>query len=275
MTSGEGGRLRDLHSHLIPGVDDGAPELDDALEGVARMIDAGIGAIVTTPHLRGSLTRDPAEMERVLAVEDDAWTTLSEAVAERHPDLRLERGHEVRLDVPDPDLSDPRLRLAGTSYALVEWARFRIPPASRAALEGLCEEGVRPILAHPERYSELLEDPDLVESWRSAGALFQVNHGSLVGRYGADARRRAFALLERGWVDLLSSDFHGHAAEPLPVEEAREALEHAGGEEAFRLLTEENPRRVLDDEELLPVPALVVERGLWGRLLGLFGAEAS
>lgn len=270
MTSGEGGRLRDLHSHLIPGVDDGAPELDDALEGVARMIDAGIGAIVTTPHLRGSLTRDPAEMERVLAVEDDAWTTLSEAVAERHPDLRLERGHEVRLDVPDPDLSDPRLRLAGTSYALVEWARFRIPPASRDALEGLCEEGVRPILAHPERYSELLEDPDLVESWRSAGALFQVNHGSLVGRYGADARRRAFALLERGWVDLLSSDFHGHTTEPLPVEEAREALEHAGGEEAFRLLTEENPRRVLDDDELLGVPALVVERGLWGRLLGLF-----
>ena len=238
------------------------------------MVAAGMAGVVTTPHLAGSLTREPGELDRVLAEEEAPWERLTEAVADRHPGLRLERGHEIRLDVPDPDLSDPRLRLAGTSYALVEWARFRIPPGSVRALEGLGEAGVRPILAHPERYGGLQREPGTVEGWREAGALLQVNHGSLVGRYGADARRRAFWLLERGWADLLSTDFHGRPEEPLMVEEAREVLSHAGGEEAFRLMTEENPTRVLDDRELLAVPPLVVERGLWGRLLGLFGAEA-
>lgn len=268
MSSPEAGRLRDLHSHLIPGVDDGAPDLEDALSGVGRMIDAGIGTIVTTPHLKASVTRDRAALETALEPEEEAWERLVEAVGERFPELRLERGHEIRLDVPDPDLGDDRLRLAGTSYALVEWARFRIPPASGAALERLREEGIRPVLAHPERYGELLGDPDLVESWRSAGTRLQVNHASLVGGYGNEARRRAFWLLERGWVDLLSSDFHGHATEPLAVDDAREALEDVGGEEAFRLLTEENPGRVLEDRDLLPVPPLVAERGLWSRLLG-------
>lgn len=274
MISEAEGHLTDLHSHLIPGVDDGAPRLDDALEGLDRMRDAGIAAAVTTPHLQGSLTRDPEELERVLAHEDEAWNELSAAVAERHPDLRLERGHEVRLDVPDPDLSDERLRMAGTSWVLVEWARFRIPPGSREAVEGLVDQGWGPILAHPERYGGLLRNPEVVEEWRSAGARLQVNHGSLVGRYGADARRRAFWLLERGWVDLLSTDFHGRPDQPLLVAEAREALEDVGGEEVFRVLAQENPGRILEDRELLPVPPLVVERGLWGRLLGVFGAEA-
>lgn len=274
MSSGAEGHLTDLHSHLVPGVDDGAPRLDDALEGVGRMRDAGIAAAVTTPHLQGSLTRDPGELERVLAAEDEAWSDLSSAVGERHPDLRLERGHEVRLDVPDPDLSDERLRLAGTSWALVEWARFRIPPGSREAVEDLVDRGWRPILAHPERYGGLLRTPEVVEEWRGAGARLQVNHGSLVGRYGADARRRAFWLLERGWVDILSTDFHGRRDQPLLLAEAREALEDVRGGEVFRLLTEENPGRVLEDRDLLPVPPLVVERGLWARLLGLFGAEA-
>ena len=129
-----GGTVSDFHSHLVPGVDDGAQTLEDALEAVQRMIDAGIGRVLTTPHLRGSLTHDRSELERRLAEVDVAWESISEAVQRRFPGVEFSRGHEVMLDVPDPDLSDVRLRLAGTDFVLIEWPRLQIPPRTEPVL---------------------------------------------------------------------------------------------------------------------------------------------
>ena len=121
----DGGLVSDFHSHLVPGVDDGAQTLEEALGAVQRMVDIGIGRILTTPHLRGSLTHDGPELERRLAEVDVAWTAISEAVERRFPGVEFRRGHEVMLDVPNPDLSDARLRLAGTAFVLIEWPGCR------------------------------------------------------------------------------------------------------------------------------------------------------
>jgi protein-tyrosine phosphatase len=263
-------RVGDLHSHLVPGVDDGARTLEEAIEAVERMVAAGIGRIVTTPHLNASLTRDSGLLGTWLDEVDTSWQTLAERAQQRFPDVELLRGHEVMLDVPDPDFSDARIRMAGTSFVLVEWPRLQIPPMTQRVIERIVNAGYRPILAHPERYSGMKQDLDVAGAWRSAGAYLQVNHGSFAGRYGPDAGGVASELLARGWVDLLSSDFHARAHLEIHLEDAEAFLAAHDGLEQLRLLTVDNPGRVIRDELPLAVPPLRTRKGIWERFTRIF-----
>lgn len=265
--------LADLHSHLIPGVDDGARTVEDTVEGLARMVERGYGRVLTTPHLDASLTRDPSALEARLEEVREGWEGMVGTVEERWPDLDFRRGFEVMLDVPDADFSDPRLRLGGTRFILVEWPRMQVPPHSTEVLSRLKFAGLNPIIAHPERYAGL--DPGLrvVEKWLETGAWLQVNNGSFVGRYGPNAQTVAFRLLKRGWIHYLSSDFHGRPHLSLYMDEAQEELRSRGGEEQLALLARVNPSRVFDDEDPLPVAAVTGETGLWNRIRDLFVNE--
>lgn len=267
--------LGDLHNHLVPGVDDGAPTLDDALEGIGRMWEAGIRRIVTTPHLEGSLTHEPDGFDAFLERLDEAWASVKSAVDDRFPELDFRRGHEIMLDIPDVDFSEERIRLGGTSFVLVEWPRLHVPPETPRVVSRIRFGGLKPIIAHPERYSGVGKELTIMGEWRRMGAYLQVSYGSFMGRYGDRARKRAYRLLERGWIDYLSTDFHGRPHLDLYLDEAREILEKVGAEEQFELLAGTNPRRLMDDEEPLPVPGIERESGLWERLRGLFGHGGS
>ena len=267
----EGGvELTDLHSHLVAGVDDGARTLEDSLDGLGRMMAVGVTDVVTTPHAQGSLTRAPAEFEAWIGNVDARWSELSKAAADSFPSLRLGRGHEVMLDIPDPDLSDARLHLGDTSYVLVEWPRLQVPPGTVPVLDRLIQSGVRPLIAHPERYAGVDRGLSLFVEWRRVGARLQCNYGSLLGRYGPAARVAALRLLERGWVDCMSTDFHGRSHLKLFIREARELLGSAGADEAWVILTGVNPRRILQDEEPIPVPLVEMPTNIWGRMRDLF-----
>lgn len=259
----------DIHSHLVPGVDDGARDVTAVLGAVERFTRLSIRRIVTTPHIDGSLTLDPERLEERLSTVSAAWDRAAEAIGEHFPEVEFHRGHEVLLDVPNVDFSDPRIRMAGTSFVLVEWPRLQLPPGTVRALRRIRERGYRPIVAHPERYSGMGQSIEMAAQWRDAGAYLQVNYGSLVGRYGAAAQSVADRLLRRGWVDYLASDFHGHARLRIYKTEATVVLEELGAEEVIMYLCRTNPGRVLSDEEPLPVPVLPVERGFWARLKGM------
>ncbi len=258
----------DFHNHLIPGVDDGATDLAQALDGLKAMESEGVHTIITTPHFEGSLTHNPDAFAARMAELDTAWNALSGLVETQFPLLRLARGVEVRLDTPDPDLSDARLRLGGSSFVLVEFDRFTIPPGSTEALFKLKRRGITPILAHPERYSGIRRGMDLVEEWRKVGCYLQVNSGSLLGRYGDTAYQVALKLLERGCVDYLSSDYHARGRPA--VRQARDLLLDMGGEEQAELLTLRNPGRILNNEPPLDVPPLQPRRAWWRRLQKIF-----
>ena len=262
--------LVDIHNHLVPGVDDGARDLEAVLDSVQRFTRLSVRRIVTTPHIDGSLTLDPERLEDRLSAVSAAWERAAEAIGQSFPEVEFRRGHEVLLDVPEVDLTDPRMRMAGTSFVLVEWPRLQLPPGTVRVLRRIREAGYRPIVAHPERYAGMANAIDVVAQWRDSGAYLQVNYGSLVGRYGATAQAIADRLLRRGWADYLASDFHGHARLKVHMAEASEVIEGLGGEEALMYLSRTNPGRVLSDEEPLPVPALPVERGFWARLKGIF-----
>lgn len=264
--------LTDLHSHLVPGVDDGARDLDDALEGVGRMVDRGIRTIVTTPHLAGSLTLDPQGLEERLTEVDAAFEAVERAVRERYPDVSFMRGHEVMLDRPEAHLEDPRIRLGDSRVVLAEWPRLRVPPGTARVLRALREQGVQIMIAHPERYGGYDEQLSAVEEWRAEGAFLQINYGSFTDRYGPRARLLAFRLLERGWVDCLASDFHGREHLRLYVNEAREVFRALDAEESWTLLSSTNPGRIARGEEPLLVPPVESSRGFLERLRALFRA---
>ena len=157
-----------------------------------------------------------------------------------------------------------------TPYVLVEWPGLQVPPGTGPALDRLAQEGIRPVIAHPERYRGLDRDLNLPGEWRSRGALLQVNHASVAGLYGEQPRRNAFALLERGWVDLMASDFHGRSHLSPCLDKARSALLDAGGGPQFGLLAGVNPGRIMAGEGPLPVPPLPIRPGFLDRIKAVF-----
>lgn len=288
----------DLHSHLVPAVDDGARNAFDARDGLAVLASDGVRRVVATPHVQASILADPAARSRRMTELDMGWQLLRNVREELPEDAPvLERGIELLLDAPEPDLSDPRLRLAGGSAVLVEFPFLRIPMYAERQLGGLLEAGWVPVVAHVERYAEIGRSLGQIARWREMGAVIQVNAGSLLGRYGARARRRAWHLLASGWVGLLASDYHARGGPPS-LREARALLlrqaratgdgawggpgdgagrsrgeEDGGGERgagsvrsATRLLMGENPRRLLESRRVLPVPPLS-RRPAWRRWL--------
>jgi protein-tyrosine phosphatase len=264
----------DFHNHLIPGVDDGAQTRADSAVALARFRAEGATQIITTPHFMGSLTLDPVRGEERLSVLDDGWDALREVVAADAvrvgSAMRVERAAEIMLDVPDPDLSDERLRLAGGPFVLVEYPMLRLPPVNaELALVGLRSRGWTPVVAHPERYRNL--DPTLVElaRFRRAGAFLQMNAGSLFGDYGKTAAGHARQILLAGEADYVASDYHARG-EP-GIRRFVRALVDAGFSEQAELLTVTNPGRLLTGEPPLRVPPITAKtesRSLWERLFG-------
>jgi protein-tyrosine phosphatase len=246
----------DLHSHVIPGVDDGARDLAESQAALRVLAEQGMATVVASPHVDGSLTLSPGRLAARLGEIDAGWAELYAA----HGDaaLKLRRGVELKLDVPEVDLTDARLRLGGGRAVLVEFPFLTVPPRSAAALSAIRQSGYVPVLAHPERYAGAAGEMRLARSWLEAGAVFQVNAGSLLGRYGADARRTALALLARGWVACMASDYHSRGA-PL-ILEVRALLERWGCRAQLELLLAENPARLLRDEPCRAVDP-VVPRG--------------
>ncbi len=262
------GGIVDFHSHLIPGVDDGSMSVQQSLDSLAAFAAQGVTTVVTTPHFDASLTRDPALLERRLGQFDRAWALLTEAAAKVSGLPLLQRGAEVMLDEPDVDLSDPRIRLAGGPFVLCEFPGLRLPPNAEWGVQNLVRRGWRPIVAHPERYRNLDAELGALARLRAAGAVFQMNSGSLLGHYGEEAERVSRRLLALGWVEYLSSDHHARGT-PATARAVALLREHGGAQQAVRL-TEENPGRMLVGDAPVEVPPVEIAVGNspWWKRLG-------
>ncbi|MFV1987552.1 MAG: tyrosine-protein phosphatase [Gemmatimonadota bacterium] len=253
--------LIDLHSHVLPGVDDGAQDLPQALDALGDLEAQGVTRVVATPHFRASLLEQPARAAARLGQFDEAYRDLSEALRTSDLSITLGRACEFKLDAPVADLSDPRLRLDGTRFALVEFGSFQLPPFAGNQLRAIRDAGWTPVLAHPERYFGVERAFERAARWVSEGTLLQVNARSLSGGYGPMARQVAAELLARGWVTCVAGDHHARGRPEWPA--ALELLRTAGSpdgttsgpggvdpatESWIRGLVFGNPERLLADE---------------------------
>ncbi|HEX6132521.1 MAG TPA: CpsB/CapC family capsule biosynthesis tyrosine phosphatase [Longimicrobiales bacterium] len=254
----------DFHNHVIPGVDDGASDDAEAAAALRAFLAQDTRHIIATPHVNGSLTLRPARLAERLDGIDAGWDRLKAVARQETPEMKLHRGAEVMLDTPDPDLSDERLRLAGTNFALCEFPYMTVPPNSTGVLHRIVATGVTPVIAHPERYVGVDSGCALARQWRAAGALLQVNAGSVTGRYGDAARINALALFEQGLVDYMCSDFHARGR-PATAE-ARAILSDGGGDQQLEQLLQVNPRRLVDGQPPLPVEPLHIRLSVRDRI---------
>lgn len=264
----------DFHNHLIPGVDDGARDSSFSAGALAAFRRAGVQQVIVTPHFEGSLTRSADRMAARMDELDVGWARLRDVVADDAREfgtpMRVERGAEVMLDIPDPKLDDARLRLAGTKFVLVEYPSMQMPAVNAAlAIEVLRRDGWVPVVAHPERYRNL-ESLAQLQDLLAAGALLQVNAGSLVGEYGRTAQRNVVEILAAGLASFACADYHARG-EPATTRFAQ-ALGGSGFAAQAELLLATNPGRLLNDEMPLDVPPIAEKGGVgaswWKRLLG-------
>lgn len=242
----------DIHTHLLPGVDDGSPSLDVSLPILERFADEGVEVVICTPHLEAS---------RAARAPHERYDAIFSELRERAPrGITLLRGWEIMLDAPDVALDDRRLGLGGSTAVLVEFPRMNVPREAARELMRLRMSGLIPVLAHPERYWGCT--PDMIREWRNAGAAIQMDAAMLLG--GAASSKLARVLLMQGLVDCIASDNHG---DQRSLSGARQWLLEVEATEQAELLTRGNARRMLDGQEPLPVAPLPdVGRGMLARL---------
>lgn len=241
----------DLHTHLLPGVDDGSESVAQSAAVLRRFHEQGVKAVCCTPHLRAS------DIPQAPCDEMDAL--LGQVAAEAPQGMTLKRGFEIMLDVAGAPFTDRCLSLGRSRYLLVEFPRLMAAEAGVHALRQVAAQGFVPLLAHPERYAACT--PDAALAWRNAGAKLQVDATTLL----ADTRRadRARALVQLGLADIIASDNHG---DNRNLAAAVEWLETHGARHQAHLLASANPRAVLDDAELAPVPAVRFRRSWYTAL---------
>ena len=240
----------DLHCHILPGVDDGAVTLADAVAMCRLAAADGCTVMVATPH-----QRHPSFPDATRDALEAALAELVGALAGEAPEVRL--GAEIRVDSELlGDLEAPGgsgFALAGSRYLLLEFPRAEVGPPPEDVVHELRLEGWRPVIAHPE-VLPWLETPRLA-GLVEHGALLQVTGAAVTGEFGRGPHEKVWELLEDGLVHFVASDSHSPTWRAPGLSKARASIERRLGAAAARLLVEENPAAVLTDTPLAAGPA--------------------
>jgi protein-tyrosine phosphatase len=260
--------LIDLHSHLLPGIDDGSKDLVTSL-AMARMASAdGISTMACTPHiLPGVYNNDGPAIRRAVA-------RLAQSIAEAGLPISLVTGADVHI-APDlaAQLRDGRaLTINDSRYLLLEPPHHVLPPRLEDLIFGLQAAGYVPILTHPERLSWVEGHYDLIRRLVSSSVLMQITAGSLMGRFGRRPRYWGERMLDEGLCHLLATDAHNTERRAPRMADARELVaKRLGDDEAINLVLR-RPQAILNNlspAELPPLPQAEAYEAptLWSNLV--------
>lgn len=199
----------DMHSHIIPGIDDGAQNMEQSIILIKKLIDLGYTKIITTPHIMADYYRNTPDI--ILAGLDNVRTELQR----QNIDINIEAAAEYYLDETfEAKLDSGKILTFGDNYILFELS-FANPPSNlEYIIQKMNDKGYKPILAHPERYPYFTNGLDDYYRIKEYGCYFQINTISFTGYYDKASQRIANELLNSSMIDFLGSDMHHpkHAA---------------------------------------------------------------
>lgn len=230
----------DIHCHLLPGIDDGAGDIETALQLARMAVDNGIEKAVLTPHIQ------PGLYDNTRTGIESALADFRGALAEAGIPLDVRAAAEMRIT---PEISRlleqdelPLLgELNGDKVFLLEFPHSHIPPGSDRLIDRLLNHGIRPLIAHPERNKDVIRHLEKITPFVAAGCLLQLTAGSVAGQFGEACAQRSREMLERDWVTVLASDAHNINHRPPDLQPGRQAAAEITGEETSWKLVRDNP----------------------------------
>ena len=194
----------DIHSHLIPGIDDGSPDMNTSISFLENLLELGYEKVITTPHIMMDLYPNNS---RIIC---DGLENLKVELKKRNIKIEIEAAAEYFLDshfeklINDNDI----LSFGNKKYVLFEMSFITPSQNFEEAIFNLLTKGYTPILAHPDRYSYWHENKKIFPYIRELGCLMQINIPSLLGYYGKPIKNLAFRLIKEGYIDFLGTDMH-------------------------------------------------------------------
>lgn len=248
----------DIHTHILPGVDDGAEDIYDSIEMASLAYEYGTKVIVATPHCN-----IPGEYDNYFGSEYiRTFQKTKEIIQRERPGITLLAGMEV---FATEDL--PRLLTEGkvfpinrSRYVLMEFDFGEDPDFADEVLRQVKEVRAVPLIAHAERYEFVQDDPRIVYRWKKMGYEVQVNKGSFLGRFGEDARRTAYELLNHNLVTAVASDAHSPIRRTTCMADAYDYLSEEYSSEYLNILFDVNPRNICNGEKTIQFRRIPFEK---------------
>ena len=194
----------DIHSHLIPGIDDGSPDMETTILLLKKFIDLGYKKVITTPHIMSDYYKNTP------AIILSGLDKVKAEIIKNNLDIVIEAAAEYNLEPEFEDLLEKNnlLTFGTDKYLLFELSFFDEPPRLNEIIWKMREKGLSPVLAHVERYAYWHKDYDKIEEMINRGVKLQVNIGSIIGAYGPEVKKVAEKLIEDQVIDFIGSDCH-------------------------------------------------------------------
>lgn len=238
----------DIHCHILPGVDDGAGNMSDAVEMAALAASSGIKSIIVTPHC--NIPGAYHNYWNYFMAED--VRNLQNEIRKKNINLTVYPGQEVYLAPGFADLlkNGEFIGLNETKYILVEFSMRERADVAYRKLQQVIAEGYVPIVAHPERYGFVTEQQEAVYRMKDLGALLQVNKGSIKGAFGKTVRKKANEIISTYQADFVASDGHSQYSRTPYLADVHEFISEEISADYGDWLVRVNPGKVLNGEEI-------------------------
>lgn len=235
----------DIHSHLIPGVDDGSKSVEDTFEMFNEAIKVGFTDIILTSHYLTDYYEP--KTEELIFWKDK----LQEVLDKSNKKLKLHSGMEVYISEEINKLikENKLLMLANSKYILIELPMSTDVKYLDHIMYVLESMGIKFILAHPERYKSIQKNPSLVQEYIEKGCLIQCNYGSILGQYGKEAKKTIKTLLKKDLVHFMGSDCHRKNGIYLEIPKAVKKIEKIVGKEKIHEITTYNAKKIINNEQ--------------------------
>lgn len=236
----------DFHSHVLPNVDDGSKSVEETFKLLEEAKEAGFDGVISTSHYM-------EEYYEVNVAERKVWiNALSENLYKKNIDLKLYLGNEIYISKNIIDFLETgkATSINNSNYVLFEFPMNSKPMDMYDIIYDMLEYKLVPVLAHPERYSFVQKEPNLVYDLIQKGVLMQSNYGSILGMYGEKAQIIVRKLLENNMVHFLGSDVHRANSIYSKIQSSLGEIEAILGEEKLKEISSVNPKLVVDNKRI-------------------------